>query len=226
MWRHIRTTCQIAGSEKGMDKLYEYTLQQQLTDHATQMKHIQAQLDGIQLAAGTNAINATAANQVLQVAGQVYNAPVTHINFFGREDTSHIDRPRIRALLDDVLSSTPDPTTGALTAFLKAAMLIYSDPNIPENITCYLPSSKKEDVLVHGAEGWEVQPYTVVLPPMATRSVDALFNNQPFDNCEKYDKLMGALRDNEAAYKVGGKMKTVLVLNKALLERVLGSLPK
>ena len=56
MWRHIRTTCQIAGSEKGMDKLYEYTLQQQLTDHATQMKHIQAQLDGIQLAAGTNAI--------------------------------------------------------------------------------------------------------------------------------------------------------------------------
>jgi len=61
---------------------------------------------------------------------------------------------------------------------------------------------------------------------MATRSVDALFNNQPFDNCEKYDKLMGALRDNEAAYKVGGKMKTVLVRNKALLERVLGSLPK
>ena len=148
------------------------------------------------------------------------------INVFGQENTKHIGRQTIKDLLDNVLKGTQDPAQGAIAALLKAAMLIYSDADHPENLTCYLPNNKKDDVLVHGAAGWEVQPYTVVLPPMATRSVDTLFDNQPFVDADKYGDLMKALAENERAYKEGKEMRTILVRNKDLLKQVLGSLPK
>lgn len=226
-WRHIRNACKIAGSEAGMEKLYEHTLKRQLE---ARTRDLENKLDHVMnmLSQHTSAIQpADAPKVILHDQRQVVN--ITHnvtINFFGNERTPHIDRPAVKALLDDVLASTSDPNQGALTAFLRAATMIYSDPTHPENITCYLPNSRKDDVLVHGVAGWEIRPYTVILPPMASRSVDALFVNQPFNDAKKYEEIMIALRDNEQAYKTGGKMKTVLVRNKKLLEQALGALPK
>ena len=251
MWRHMRQRCQIATSPQGMEKLYKHTLERQIEEQTRKNEELTNKLDKVmemlslhsphlmEFAPPTSAARQPppAAPAALHGAAHhttnfiaknahIYHGPVAQINLFGREDLTHIDRPKIRQILDDVLSSTSDPSAGAVTAFLRAAMLIYSDPHHPENITCYLPNNKKDDVLVHGEAGWEVQPYTVVLPPMAMRSVDALFDNQPFEDCEKYGELMQALRTNEEAYKAGEKMKTVLVRNKALLERALGSLPR
>lgn len=218
-----------------MEKLYEHTLQRQLEEQSNRTAQLEQELADMRLCmqnlqlATSHAPAAQCAGSPQQQAQQIYNGPVavTHItiNQFGKERTPHIDRPTVKALLDGVLAVTSDPSQGALSAFLKTAMMIYSDPTHPENLTCYLPNSKKDDVLVHGEDGWEVQPYTLVLPPMATKSIDALFNNQPFEDAAKYGDLMIALRDNEEAYKSGGKMKTVLVRNKTLLEHALGVLP-
>lgn len=204
-----------------MEKLYEHTLQRQLELQAAQIAELASSMHQLQMRMQLP--------HVTQVADTIVNSCLQqqiNINVFGSESIAHIDRPTIKALLDDVLKDAPDPAQGAIAAFLGAAMLIYSDPAHPENLTCYLPNNKNNDVLVHGKAGWAVQPYTVVLPPMAMKSLDALFVNQPFENADRYGDLMKALGDNERAYREGKEMRTVLVRNKGLLQKALGALPR
>ena len=242
MLRHQRENCKVLATSDGLEKLYEHTLQKQLEDQKTQiaemakmMRQMQSQL-ALRPGAATGVVvdtqvssaaaAAVTASHINQTAQTINNIGSVHINIFGKEDTKHIGQTEVKALLDDVLSTTQDPTQGAIAAFLKAAMLVYSDPGHPKNLTCYLPNSKKDDVFVHVGEGWTVQPYKVVLPPMATKSLDTLFENQPFVDADKYGDLMKALVANEQAYKEGKEMRTILVRNKALLEKALGTLPR
>ena len=234
-----------------MDKLYEHTLKMQLAAQQERINQLEAELqrplsplqqlaplaDGIrdtQLAQPSTPAVPAALTQIGQQSvhqGQIYNAPVNvnvSINVFGQEKHPHIDKRAIKCLMDTTLTEVGgvvDSRSSALAVLLKTATLIYSDPEHPENLTCYLPNKKHEDVLVHGAGGWEIQPLKMVLPPMATRGLDVLFENQPFEDAEKYGDLMVALRDNEEAFKNNKEMRTILVRNRALLERVLGSLP-
>ena len=235
--KHMKKSCKIAGSEEGMEKLYAHTLKRQLDEQrkeATSLKEQLAEMTKMmqQLQSAVLPAAAASAAQPMiayqQEAQTINNGPMQQINInvFGQESTKHIDRKTIKDMLDGVLEGTRDPAQGAVAAFLKTAMLIYSDPSHPENLTCYLPNNKKNDVLVHGESGWEVQPYTVVLPPMAAKSVDALFDNQPFVDADKYGDLMKAVSENEQAYKEGKEMRTVLVRNKDLLKQILGALPK
>lgn len=150
---------------------------------------------------------------------------IININVFGREDAAHLGRPAIKELLDHSLSATASPAQAAVEALLRAAMMIYSDPQHPENLTCYLPNKKHSEVMVHGENGWEVQSIQLVVPPMVAKTATVLFDNQPFEEASRYTELMRALRENERAYFSGREMKTVLVRNKALVERALGSLP-
>jgi hypothetical protein len=232
MWRHVREFCKVMGSAEGMDKLYEHTLKQQLDAERQRGDRLEARLDQLmctvlsQQAPPGGTVQQQVAQSIVNEGNACKNVISISVNAFGRESTNHIGQPEIKALLDDVLRATPDPAQAAITAFLKTAMLIYSDPARPENLTCYLPNSKTDNVLVHGDAGWEVKPYTVVMPPMAKRSVDTLFDNQPFVDADKYGDLMVAVRENEQAYKEGKQMRTVLVRNKDLLQKALGALPK
>jgi len=232
--RHIRESCKIAGSEAGMELLYEHTLKKQLdrqADEIVEMKTKYAQLEAQMQQLALPAIQQAVAPAVQQIAGgHIITGPSVHqnitVNIFGKEDTKHLNRTSVKEMLDDILAQAQSPAQAALTAMLKTATLIYSDPARPENLTCYLPNKKKEDVMVHGEAGWEIQSCPLVLPPMVTKSVDALFDNQPFEDASKYGDLMKALRANEIAYKEGKDVKTVLVRNKDLLEKALGALPK
>jgi hypothetical protein len=60
-------------------------------------------------------------------------------------------------------------------------MLVFSEAAHPEDITCFLPSKKGDDALVHG---WEVQPVGLVLSPMAAQGIETLFKHQPFPDAE------------------------------------------
>lgn len=162
-----------------------------------------------------------------QVVGghQIHNGTAIHINVFGQENVGHIGKREIRAILDEA-QLTKDTSQAATQAMIKAAMLIYSDPDHPENLTCYMPNKKRDEALVyvHRETGpaWELQSCAIVGPPMTARALDTLCANQPFDNADNYAGLMRALIDNEAAYKEGREMRTILVRNKQLLERALG----
>jgi hypothetical protein len=146
------------------------------------------------------------------------------INIFGKEGLDHVTTERIKAILKSSLETKPLPSA-ASAAVLKTAMMVYSDPDHPENLTCYLPNKKTQEALVHTKEGWEVQPTKLVLPPMANTSINALFDRQPFEQAEEYGPLMKELAENEKRYSAGGELRPVLVRNKALLQRALKSLP-
>ena len=244
MRRHVRQSCKIAPNEKngdeGMEKLYEHTIsrmraQQDQIASLEALVQRQSEMMKTLMPAPPAEPARVAGGEVAILAHDsqvaVDNRHTTvNINVFGREEVSHVDPDRIRAILTDSLAVAALPAA-AQRAILQTAMLVYSDPDHPENLTCFLPNKKTDDALVHmsradGTTGWEVQPVLLVLPAMATRSVDTLFDKQPFEDADAFEPLMVELRDKEAQYtKGGGDLRPVLVRNKDLLSRALKELP-
>ena len=235
MRRHVRESCKIAPNDKngdaGMERLYEYTARrQQAQIEALQslVREQSAQIGQLLAARGAPAAGGPVVsargdgNRILQD-----NRRVT-INVHGQESVAHLTEAKVKTLLDDALRM-PELPQAASQAVLKAAMLVYSDPEHPENLTAYLPNKKGDKALVHvargGTSGWEVQPTTLVLPPMARKSVDALFTKQPYEDAADYSPLLKELAENETRYTAGGELRPILVRNKALLLRALGALP-
>ena len=235
MRRHVRNTCKIAPNAKngdtGMEVLYEHTIrrQQAQIDHLTAMVEAQSAIMKQLVAQGGGGHNQNAGEVAIAGdANQVDNRKIVNINVFGKEGLDHVTIARIKAILDESLARPALPEA-ASAAVLKTAMLVYSDPGHPENLTCYLPNKKTNDVLVHasrnGTTAWEVQPASLVLPPMAQKSVDTLFDRQPYEDADEYGPLMKELAENEARYVAGHELRPVLVRNKDLLARALESLP-
>ena len=249
MRRHVRQNCGIAPNAKngdiGMEKLYEHTARMQeariaaletqnaemmalVREQSTQMALVREQSTQMaQLAAGRMvapvggpAITAGDGNRILQDNRQ--NNINIHIH--GQESLAHLTGAKVRGLLDDAICA-PELPQAASQAIVRAAMLVYSDPEHPENLTAYLPNKKLNDALVHTEEGWEVQPTSLVLPPMAQKCVDALFAEQPYEDADEYAPLLKELADNEARYTAGSDLRPILIRNKDLLNRALGTLP-
>ena len=244
MRRHVKTACKIAPNAKngdaGMDILYEHTIRRQQALLAAKDRQIEqltalveSQLHAVVPAAPAGRADTTAVaiqgdNNVNIVDARRVETTVV-VNVFGQEGLEHVTSARIRAIMEESLG-VGAPSAAAQAAVLKTALLVYSDPEHPENLTCYLPNKKGDEALVHmsrnGTTGWEVQPVPLVLPPMARKSVDALFDRQPFEDAATFEPLMAELRDNEARYVGGqGALRPVLVRNKDLLARALATLP-
>jgi len=233
MRRHVRGTCKIAPTTRnggvGMEFLYKYTIQQaaELEALKTQMQSITQQIGGP--ADGSAAPPGAAAGEVAVLMGDgnrvaVDNSKHVTINVFGQEGVNHATMARIRGILDESMKAPALPEA-AQAAVLRTAQLIYSDPAHPENLTCFLPNKKTNDALVHGASGWEVQPVSLVLPPMAKRSVDTLFDQQPYEDAETYGALMKELSVAEAKHADGLHLRPILTRNKGFLGAALAKLP-
>lgn len=210
--RHTKLGCRIAASKSGMNLLFEHTLKQQLAEMSDKIDKLSINQD-----------TEDARTQV--VKPQTMNVFTLNINNFGSETTDHIDKNTIKRLLDGALR-LPTPDQQACTAMIEAAMMVYSDPNHPENITCYIPNETNNDAaLVRVGDGsskkWEIRPCDVVVPPMVVKALDVLFQNQPFDGADSYAELMKTLKNNENAYQQGKEMKTVLIKNQELLNEAL-----
>lgn len=163
------------------------------------------------------------------------------INIFGREKFDHIHSPQIMHLLEAVgaagSTAVEDLKKAAALAVVKAAMLIFSDPIHPENLTCYLPNKRGTDALVHGEGGWEVQPVSLVLSPMATQAVELLFAKQPYpgidgvadtakiDECGRILRYIAEHEKDLRNDPPRNEMRGVLIRNKELLQQVLAKLP-
>ena len=244
MRRHVRDTCRIApnarNGDTGMELLYEHTIRRQ----EARIKALEGQnaeildmvkciaKDGDDSASGdpSGKVVITGGTNLVNVDTSVNKTNVV-INVFGAEGVEHITVDAIRKILQDAVSVSETPERMAEEAMFNAALLVYSDPEHPENLTCYLPNQRGDSALVHvpradGTIGWEVQPVPVVLPKMGKKSVDALFDNQPFEDAEAYGPLLRELLENESRY-VGGKrtLRPILVRNKDLLQRALETLP-
>jgi hypothetical protein len=243
MLRHVRSACRIAPNERngalGMDLLYEHTIRRQRAETVALRAQVAALAQNVEQMSGmmrrvlaqTGAARAGETAIVGDHATVLQDRRIT-INVFGKEAVGHVTSEKIRGVLEESMqlrSSGQDLPQAAALAVMKAALLVYSDPDHPENLTCYLPNKREGNALVHmsrdGRGGWEVCPLRIVAPPMAQKSVDLLFDKQPFEDAEMFEPLLAELRDNEARYAAGNEMRTILVRNKALLARALEALP-
>lgn len=158
------------------------------------------------------------------------------VNNFGEETTAHIPDAKIQQILDGATGAPSSMRSSAIKALCDAALLIYSDPDYPENITCYIPDTADGNAMVHtarkdGTMGWEVRPVRLVLPPMAASSLDLIFEKQFFEDSgqKRYEEILQHLRDSERDLSAEGSpceasMRAVLIRNKDLLTRVLKTL--
>ncbi len=233
MYRHIRNSCKIAPNPKngdaGMERLYEHTLQKQIADQSAKIAKLNSDMKEImqllrQQQGSTSSSSTLQAGEIAVQGDQnrVDNSKKIVINVFGQEKLGHVTAERIKTILDECLQRPALPTAVS-EAVLKTAMLVYSDPDRPENLTAYLPNKKTKDALVHTEAGWEVQPTRLVLPPMALKIIDTIFGKQPHEN--EYASLLKELQQNEARYVAGDDLHPILVRNKDLLARALATLP-
>lgn len=234
----------------GMELLYKHTLAQQqeqietqkdeINDLRAQMSQMTAMMQQVMLrekktpAVQEVAISAGDHSEIKVDNRRIHTQHIT-INVFGQERLDHITQAQIHRILTGVQAfSLPNAGTQAV---LQAAMLAYSDPEHPENLTCYLPNKKLGDALVHGGTGWEIHPVQLVLPPMMQRSVDLLFEKQPREGLERDDleacgtilkELETCEQDPSKVRQLAGPdgaLKAVLIRNKDQLARILEKLP-
>jgi hypothetical protein len=153
-----------------------------------------------------------------QIDNRVY-----HINIFQKEGQEHVTAEKIKEILDRSMKEEAGLPEVLGAAILDTAMLLYSDPEHPENLTCYMPNKKEEAAMVHNKRGWELVPLKLVLRPMAVESIYAIFKKQPAS--ADYYKVLKELQKNTERYSAGKALRPVLVRNKELLKRALGALP-
>lgn len=227
-----------------MEFLYDHIAARQQKQIGEQQKQIE-QLTALvqQLVPAQQTIQNTTNQGEVAIQGgdsneiKVDNSKNQHvtINVFGQERLDHITQDQIRKILTSVkFFSLPD---AAVQAVLQAAMLAYSDPDHPENLTCYLPNKKTKDALIHGGTGWEIQPVQLILPPIMQKSIDLLFDKQPSIGLERDElnacgevlkELASSEKDPRKVRQLtgpNGSLRAVLIRNKEQLARILEGLP-
>lgn len=214
--RHIKKTCKVAGSKEGMEKLYEHVVQRhnsEIADQAAQIAELKTQVQALMKSSiSTNSIGTV--NNV----GRDQNINNFTINVFGSENVGYLGRPQIKAVLDQALSTSSDPWTAAKLALTQIGYQVYSNPEHPENMTCYLPNKKRDEAMVHMGDTWMIRPCAEITPVMYSRSMDIMFQQQPFEDAPKYGDLMLEARDREKdpafAREIKQNYRAILVENK------------
>ena len=227
MYRHIRNSCKIAPNLRngmdGMARLYSLIKEKEMAE-AGRSSAVGGRSDGPERVAPIR-IDARGAN---------LNTTINiTINVFGNESLNHITCGMIYKIMEPFINIHPDEAT--VQIILGLATVIYSDPEHPENITCYLPG-ESPNALVHEGMGWKIKPVTMVLPPMLAKSVQLALDKQPWpgesdtpDNADidSSQKIIGQLREtplNATRRLLGptGELRGVLVRNRIELSKVLG----
>jgi len=194
----------------------------------------------------------TSVSQTIIFNTNIINNQVININLFGEEDTKLLNALTLRKIVDSVRREYPmmmiadgervpfdhmDVIKGSLHVLMESAMIIYSNPEHPENITCYIPNKINDMAMVHAENGWELISQDLVLPKMANVTLSAILDSQPTiyeDGCRDligvndYEPAMKAVRDVVNNFNKTGSMtgfKKILVKNRELLDQILGTLP-
>ena len=179
-----------------------------------------------------HSVNTNTTNNTVNV--MVVQNPMYHVNYWGQEDVSFIDKPFVKRLFEEAAARFPrlaeDPEVTAAAAswvFDRTMSLLMNDPSRPENLTAYIPNKKDGIPIVHGKEGWRAEPpVDTVYKATIARALDRLFVCQPFDeNHELYSPFLIHLREQEKNLATGPVVPTKLMTSKGLIEKAMGKLP-
>jgi hypothetical protein len=161
------------------------------------------------------------------------------INMFGKENIGRVGKPQVFDILRGLGPVGENIKAVAEKAIIQAAMMVFSDPTHPEDITCFIPNKKGDDALVHGESGWEVQPVGMVISPMVAQGIETLFKHQPFPDAEtpindvkwimeECGNILRYIQKHEGDMinePPKGEMRGILIRNRELLQQVLAKLP-
>lgn len=203
--RHARTSCRLRPSGSSAD-----LAEQKLAEERRRTQELRLEVERLRASQQKVVMNQTTViNNTLHVT----------INTFGRESVEHITRDEVRHLLDESLEYRRSPGEQAVEAMYRAALMIYSDPDHPENITCYLADPHSE-ALVRRGWSWTPRPCREVYSPMFYKAKDVLFHKQPFDEAYRYEKLLKVLvAEDGEGLPLRRSIREVLLHNKHLLDR-------
>lgn len=148
----------------------------------------------------------------------INNIHTTQINVFGSESISHVTISHIKRILDNAIKF-PSLEAQADNAVINTAMLVYSDEEHVENITCYMTNKRADTACVRTETGWDVMPVDSISGPMITKSYDVIFEYQPHST--EYGDILRYLIDNENIRN----LRPVLSRNKTILKRIYPKLP-
>ena len=179
---------------------------------------------------------ATVAPAGVAAAGSLGSIAAVPTSAFGKENLDRVPRPaifRILRSLGEVGTAGQNLPTICGRAILQTAMIVFSDPEHPEDITCFLPANEGETALVHGERGWEVRPVGLVAMLMASQAAEALFRNRPVPEGDmpqhdmkwvtlECSRIMCYLAAHELPLISGpvrGEMLRILARNRDLLAR-------
>lgn len=211
-------------------QLDEY--RKRLLEMETKMSRLLAAQQGAPNILTINGDNA----RVLQMDVKViHGAPAV----FGDEDVSHIGTGDVLRILQAVAPHAGTDFTQhgpADTALVKnvsdqlithAAMLVFSDPERPHNITCYLPRAHGRQAMTHGRNGWALMPVNIVFPPMVRRAINLLFDHQPIAGVDfegrasAYRTILSYISEHESELSANSDstMRPILVRNEGLIRK-------
>lgn len=164
------------------------------------------------------------------VHNHIHMAPVVHsvhINFWGQEDLTFLDRPMVKNLLIEAVKKGIDVPSSSEWLYNEVMRRAIADPARPENLTAYIPNKREGDPIVHEESGWNRQPRTdMTYVPVVSRVLDKVFMNQPHDeNHVQYGEILVYLRKNERVLAGSRAVSTLLENNKIRLGSLLGLPP-
>lgn len=214
---HVKKACKFVGN---VQKSYEQALlRKEVSEQNKRIEELTAQMQVLMRTSTPTPAAPVSVEQIGTVnnVGGDQNNNFT-INIFGSEDVSYLGRPQIRAVLDQALSTSSDPWTAAKLALTQIGYHVYSNPEHPENMTCYLPNKKRDEALVRMGDSWMARPCTEITSVMHSKSMDIMFQQQPFEDATKYGDLMLEARDREKdpafIKEVKQNYRVILVENK------------
>lgn len=168
---------------------------------------------------------------------------VIRINHFGNEFMKYVTQEDTLKLMNDIGGPAGGdgrhalPSSKAIkTLVFRGAALLYNREKYLDNITCFMANEKKGIAMVHDSEGWKRQSVKQTIKEITARTIDMLFQQQPFpgehgideyediDNCTN---LLNGLKNEEEEIKADPPMDIISLLgfNREILKRRLGMLP-
>ncbi len=246
MRRHVRERCKIAPTKKNgeasMELLYGHIIKKQQGQIEQQQKQIKQLLEfGLNMSEGKNSTsNITQLGKSAVVQGdnnvitqQTHNEQNNYtINIFGQETVDYINHATIYQIINKIQPHF-ELQEAAKAILADVLIQIYSDPDHPENYTCYNPNKKTGDTMIHGARGWELYSLQRATQPMIQKGLDVLFSNQPLPDkpgCgdmepfDKFEKIYRSLANNETKYpkEMKESVRVVLLQIRNLLQKANG----
>ena len=223
MRRHIKEYCKYAPTNKQTESLRDETIMSRLEEQDKKLQKMTKLME-------TMIDNVGTVTTKVYINGNVNNIhnTILYYHSFGEEDHKHITAEYVENLLREN-ARQGNAIEGAHKVMIEMAQSIYSNPDVPENLTSFAPNDKFSDALVlYDKSGWTRETKIKLCLPMINHILDQLFVLQPHNKASELTDIMKELQvyDKKHSHIFHQKLGVLLRRNRDLILERRGALPK